>query len=73
MNREEKITDFGMHLAQGNQFYYQENFQEAIEEYELALENEEYITDIPSLAKTLYWRALHPIRVLFAGATFDQS
>ena len=57
--RKQKIQDFGMHLAQANQLYYQERFEEALEEYDLAFENEEYISDDDkgSLAKMLYWRA----------------
>ncbi len=53
-----KVQEFGMHLAQGNQLYYQEQFEEALEEYDLAFEHEEYVVgDREALAKMLYWRA----------------
>lgn len=52
----EELQEINMHLATANKYYYGEEFEKALEEYDAALEKEDVQENLDAFLKAMYWK-----------------
>jgi tetratricopeptide (TPR) repeat protein len=52
----EELREINMHLATANKYYYGEEFENALEEYDAALGREDVQENLDAFLKAMYWK-----------------